>query len=84
MHACMQPSRVQISDVHYKNIRGTTTSNVAVSFTCSSAVPCQGIEMVDIGLQYKGEGVKVTTVSASCENAKIKYVGKQSPPPCVQ
>ncbi|XP_059436211.1 exopolygalacturonase clone GBGE184-like [Corylus avellana] len=78
------PSRVQISDVHYKNIRGTTISNVAVSFICSSAVPCQGIEMVDINLQYKGEGAKVTTVSASCENAKIKYGGKQSPPPCVQ
>ena len=33
-----QPSRVQISDVHYINIRGTTPSNVAVDFICSSQV----------------------------------------------
>ncbi|KAE8009441.1 hypothetical protein FH972_005878 [Carpinus fangiana] len=72
-----------ISDVHYKNIRGTTISEVAVTFSCSSAVPCQGIEMTDIDLQYNGENVKVKAVSASCENAKIKYKGKQNPPPCV-
>jgi galacturan 1,4-alpha-galacturonidase len=78
----MQPSKVQISDVHYKNIRGTTTSEVAVTFSCSSAVPCQGIVMSDIDLKYNGENVKVKTVSASCENAKIKYEGKQNPLPC--
>lgn len=78
----MQPSKVQISDVHYKNIRGTTVSNVAVSIACSSQVPCNGIEMVDIDLKYQGNNVKDTSISSSCENVKIKYEGKQVPPPC--
>lgn len=79
---CMQPSRVQISDVRYKNIRGSSISNVAVSIACSSLVPCQGIEMADIDFNYDGNNVKDKSISAKCENAKIKYEGTQNPKPC--
>ncbi|EEF39303.1 Exopolygalacturonase clone GBGE184 precursor, putative [Ricinus communis] len=53
-----EPSRVKISDVHYKNIGGTSASNVAVSLTSSSSNPCQGIELADIDLTYAGTNGK--------------------------
>uniref|UniRef100_A0A2N9IAK8 Exopolygalacturonase-like n=1 Tax=Fagus sylvatica TaxID=28930 RepID=A0A2N9IAK8_FAGSY len=78
------PSRVQISDVHFKNIVGTTTSKVAVTLSCSSQVPCQGVELFDIDLDYMGmSAVKdVVQFSNSCLNAKVKSGGKQNPPAC--
>lgn len=75
-------SRVKISDVHFKNIRGTSTTNIAVSILCSQAVPCEGVEIVDIDLAYKGAKTKDTSVSSTCSNAKVSFVGKQSPPAC--
>ncbi|KAF2312020.1 hypothetical protein GH714_027772 [Hevea brasiliensis] len=49
-----EPSRVKISDVHFRNIKGTSTSIVAVNVECSSAVPCEGVELQDIDLAYTG------------------------------
>ncbi|KAJ6940924.1 exopolygalacturonase [Populus alba x Populus x berolinensis] len=72
------PSRVKISNVHYQNIKGTTTSNVAVSFLCSSSVPCQGVELVDIDLAYIGQKANMP-LSSSCLNANVKSGGKQNP-----
>ncbi|KAH8517305.1 hypothetical protein H0E87_005304 [Populus deltoides] len=73
------PSRVKISNVHYQNIKGTSTSDVAVSFSCSSLVPCQGVELVDIDLAYIGQKANMP-LSASCLNANIvKSGGKQNP-----
>ncbi|XP_011006467.1 PREDICTED: exopolygalacturonase clone GBGE184-like [Populus euphratica] len=72
------PSRVKISNVHYQNIKGTSTSNVAVSFLCSSLVPCQGVELVDIDLAYIGQKANMP-LSASCLNANVKSGGKQNP-----
>ncbi|KAJ7008271.1 exopolygalacturonase [Populus alba x Populus x berolinensis] len=77
--ACsVQPSRVKISNVHYQNIKGTSTSNVAVSFLCSSSVPCQGVELVDIDLAYIGQKANMP-LSSSCLNANVKSGGKQNP-----
>ncbi|KAJ4839196.1 hypothetical protein Tsubulata_023145 [Turnera subulata] len=41
-------SQVKISDVHFKNIKGTSASNVAVTLLCSSTAPCEGVELLDI------------------------------------
>lgn len=76
-----QPSRVKISDVHFKNIRGTSTSDVAISILCSTLVPCEGVELVDIDLAYVGPGKK--PFIASCLNAKAIFGGKQNPPACL-
>ncbi|KAJ7008268.1 exopolygalacturonase [Populus alba x Populus x berolinensis] len=73
-----RPSRVKISNVHYQNIKGTSTSNVAVSFLCSSSVPCQGVELVDIDLAYIGQKANMP-LSSSCLNANVKSGGKQNP-----
>ncbi|KAI8522642.1 hypothetical protein RHMOL_Rhmol13G0012000 [Rhododendron molle] len=78
-------SSVKISDVHFRNIRGTTITNQAVSLQCSTTVPCEGIELVDINLTYIGiTSPKIALpFSASCANAKAAFLGKQSPAACV-
>ncbi|XP_021806294.1 exopolygalacturonase-like [Prunus avium] len=76
-----QPSRVQISDVHYINIRGTTASKIAVDFICSSQFPCKNVELRDINLKYIGpsNGGPITSI---CKNAKVGFGGIQNPPAC--
>ncbi|KAH7862724.1 hypothetical protein Vadar_008605 [Vaccinium darrowii] len=75
-------SFVKISDVHYRNVRGTSVSNVAVSLQCSSAIPCQGIELADIDLALSPNAPKKFPLSATCSNAKTSSTGKQNPPAC--
>ncbi|KAH7863925.1 hypothetical protein Vadar_023580 [Vaccinium darrowii] len=75
-------SFVKISDVHYRNVRGTSVSNVAVSLQCSSAIPCQGIELADIDLALSPNAPKKFPLSATCSNAKTFSTGKQNPPAC--
>ncbi|XP_050237270.1 exopolygalacturonase-like [Mercurialis annua] len=74
-------SQVKVKDVHFMNIRGTTTTNPAVNLDCSPSVPCEGIEFVDIDLAFTGSNAK--TVS-SCSNAKVSFKGTQNPPACKQ
>ncbi|XP_021692869.2 exopolygalacturonase clone GBGE184-like [Hevea brasiliensis] len=74
------PSKVQISDVKYMNIRGTTTSKVGVDIECSKQFPCQRVHLANINLKYTG--AKKHTFSATCQNARVSYAGMQFPPPC--
>ncbi|XP_057483266.1 exopolygalacturonase clone GBGE184-like [Actinidia eriantha] len=77
-------SNVKISDVHFKNIRGTTISNVAVSLNCSDTVPCEGVELVDIDFKYTGKiTAQDVTLTAACENVKATFSGTQNISPCV-
>lgn len=82
----LQPSRVKISDVHYKNIKGTSITNVGVNLNCSSAVPCDGVELVGVDLAFDVGSAKKSEAnlpfSSSCANAEAKFEGKISPPPC--
>ncbi|KAK7277774.1 hypothetical protein RJT34_22791 [Clitoria ternatea] len=71
----------KISDVHFRNIRGTTVSNVAVSLQCSTINPCEGIEVANVDLAYSGRPQNTTFVS-SCLNAKAVFGGKLNPPAC--
>ncbi|OWM78098.1 hypothetical protein CDL15_Pgr018667 [Punica granatum] len=79
-HQKLSASRVKVHDVHFRNIRGTSASLVAVSLACSSLFPCEGIELADIDLSYTGR--KPLPISASCTNAKPTFSGKQNPPSC--
>lgn len=76
------PSQVKISDVQFKNIRGTTVSDVAVSLQCSAAVPCDGIKLEEIDLAFTGSRLKQPSFANSCLNARITAIGKQNPPAC--
>lgn len=75
------PSKVAISDVHFKNIWGTTTDNVPVQITCSTSVPCQGVEVADINLKYSGNKDD-SSIKSTCTNADMTCEGKQIPPIC--
>ncbi|XP_034686341.1 exopolygalacturonase-like [Vitis riparia] len=76
-----QPSRVRISNIHYRNIRGTSSSPLGVNLMCSPQFPCQNVELFDINLRYSGKR-RVSTLTSSCSNVKAGFGGVQIPPPC--
>ncbi|KAL2514537.1 Polygalacturonase QRT2 [Forsythia ovata] len=59
-----QKSAVQVMDVVYNNIRGTSASEVAIKLDCSDTVPCKRIVLDDVNLSRQGEG----EVKANCSN----------------
>lgn len=64
-----QSSGVQIENVKYQSISGTSASEKAIIFDCSNSVPCQGIVLQDINLEREnGEDAK-----AVCNN--VIYMG---------
>ncbi|XP_017984474.1 PREDICTED: exopolygalacturonase [Theobroma cacao] len=73
------PSRVKISNVSFKNIRGTSATQVAVELTCSSGIPCENVEIGDINLSYIGTEGPATS---RCSNVKPIITGKQTPLAC--
>nr|POE46154.1 exopolygalacturonase [Quercus suber] len=69
-------SQVQIRNVKYRNIRGTSSSKIAVDFECSKGKPRDKIELNNINLTYHGaEGA----VASSCSTAKRITNGQQQP-----
>ncbi|XP_059298475.1 exopolygalacturonase clone GBGE184 [Lycium ferocissimum] len=75
-----EPSKVKLVDIHFKNIRGTTNSKAPVALNCSEALPCDGIELVDIDLAPIGNIGSL--LAATCQNAKTILGGKNNPPAC--
>uniref|UniRef100_A0A7N2L8L5 Polygalacturonase n=1 Tax=Quercus lobata TaxID=97700 RepID=A0A7N2L8L5_QUELO len=73
------PSKVKISNVSFKNIRGTSSTKEAMKLICSKSVPCQQVAVAGIDLVYKGEGGSATS---TCVNVKPTVSGKQNPPAC--
>ncbi|CAK9140389.1 unnamed protein product [Ilex paraguariensis] len=74
-----QYSAVQVKNVVYKNIKGTSASEMAIKFNCSKTFPCQGILLQNINLVAEGDGI----ATASCENVRLETRGKVSPScPC--
>ncbi|XP_058185653.1 exopolygalacturonase-like [Rhododendron vialii] len=61
-------SEVQISNVTFRNIWGSSSSKVAVSLQCSGIVPCQNIKLVNINLSYNGP--QGPPSASSCSNVR--------------
>nr|XP_023925812.1 exopolygalacturonase-like [Quercus suber] len=76
-----QPSRVQISNVTYRNIWGYSGSKVAVTFRCSQSTPCRDLVMENINLHYHGRDGEGST--ALCNNVKGESLGPQNPASCI-
>ena len=76
-----EPSRVKLSDIHFKNIRGTSSSEVAVSLGCSKGVPCQNVYVEDVHLDLSSRNRRKSP-TAFCSNVRAKFIGTQVPPPC--
>nr|XP_012570904.1 exopolygalacturonase-like [Cicer arietinum] len=76
------PSNVQISNVSYKNIRGSCDTEVAVSLNCSEHKPCQNIILENIDLwRYHDEAKRRLT--NLCSYVHGASYGKQNPPSCI-
>lgn len=72
----VQPSRVKISNVHYINVKGTSSSNVAVDLMCSPQFPCEHIHLYNVNLKHTGKGPATST----CSHAKVAFGGVVHPP----
>ncbi|XP_031270986.1 polygalacturonase-like [Pistacia vera] len=70
-----QNSAVQVKNVVYKNIKGTSATDVAVKFDCSKSHPCQAIVLQNINLQEEGDH----TAQAVCNNVDLDEIGFVSP-----
>ncbi|XP_017216976.2 polygalacturonase [Daucus carota subsp. sativus] len=71
-------SGVQISNVRYEDIRGSSATPVAVQFECSKKYPCTGIRLKDVALTYKNRAA-----NASCAYARGTASGVMKPPSCL-
>ncbi|CAN4095045.1 unnamed protein product [Withania somnifera] len=76
-----QESSVQIKDVTFNNITGSSSSVETVIFNCSASHPCRGIKLDDINLVHKGYGGPAISY---CANAIGTSTGKQLPPSCLR
>ncbi|CAK9147123.1 unnamed protein product [Ilex paraguariensis] len=78
--ACKEQSTgVQISNVIYKGMVGTSTTEIAINLNCSRSVPCHGISMESIQLKSDRDGKEVT---ATCIHAHGQETGVV-PGPCL-
>uniref|UniRef100_A0A2C9VJK9 Uncharacterized protein n=1 Tax=Manihot esculenta TaxID=3983 RepID=A0A2C9VJK9_MANES len=68
-----KPSKVQISDVSFKNIQVSSRTPTAVQITCSSSVPCKDIVLSNVNLKYTGSKGSAKSV---CTNVKPRIIGK--------
>ncbi|XP_039160954.1 exopolygalacturonase [Eucalyptus grandis] len=75
------PSLVKISNVSFKRIRGTSSTKVAVKIACSKRIPCEGVEIADINLVYKGPDGPATS---ECSNVRPLISGMQNPLACAE
>ncbi|KAM0002529.1 putative endo-polygalacturonase [Helianthus debilis subsp. tardiflorus] len=73
------PSQVKITNVSFRNIKGTSKTQVALKLNCSAGSPCDNVELADINLTYSGGQV---TATSRCANVKPKLVGQIIPPAC--
>ncbi|KAF2302964.1 hypothetical protein GH714_012047 [Hevea brasiliensis] len=73
-----QESGVNISDVTYQDIHGTSATQVAVKFDCSKKNPCTGIKLEDVKLTYMNQ-----PADASCNNADGNASGFVQPSSCL-
>ncbi|CAI8617445.1 unnamed protein product [Vicia faba] len=73
-----QASGIKISDVTYQDIHGTSATQVAVKFDCSSKYPCNGIKLKDVKLTYKNH-----VAEASCNHAGGAALGLVQPESCL-
>ncbi|XP_059639020.1 exopolygalacturonase-like [Cornus florida] len=74
-----KPSQIQITNVTFSNIQGTSASREAVKLVCSGSKPCQNIVLENIDLKYLGhEGPAIST----CSHVNVISHGQVIPPPC--
>uniref|UniRef100_A0A6N2N5N7 Cellulose synthase n=1 Tax=Salix viminalis TaxID=40686 RepID=A0A6N2N5N7_SALVM len=72
-------SAVQVKNVVYKNIKGTSASEVAVKFDCSKTYPCQGILLQNVNLHREGDRTAKALFQLDSMDCLLLYrIGSQS------
>ncbi|KAK3414387.1 hypothetical protein EUGRSUZ_H00250 [Eucalyptus grandis] len=74
----LQSSGAKISQVTYRNIRGTSATQNAVTFDCSGSTPCREIRLQDIHLTYMNRAA-----TSSCKNIGGTSSGLLVPQSCL-
>lgn len=75
----MQKSAVQVENVIYRNIKGTSASKVAINFNCSESVPCKNLVLQNVKLTAHQKGEEV---EASCTHLAMQTTRLNSFPSC--
>ncbi|GAA0141556.1 hypothetical protein LIER_02675 [Lithospermum erythrorhizon] len=71
-----QTDAVQVKNIVYKNIRGTSNSELAMKYDCSKHDSCQSIRVENIRLFRHGDA----NVKSFCANGNVAVVGDIFPP----
>uniref|UniRef100_A0ACD5XA32 Uncharacterized protein n=1 Tax=Avena sativa TaxID=4498 RepID=A0ACD5XA32_AVESA len=74
-----QTSAVEVSNVVFRNIRGTTVSKDAIKLSCSKDLPCSDIALENINLKLEGGS---GDTESTCQNAEWRKSGNVFPLPC--
>lgn len=75
-----QTSAVEVSDVLYDNISGTSATDEAIRFACSDSVPCENILLRNIDLRLTSGD----DAASFCESVMGFSLGSVTPPPCFE
>jgi hypothetical protein len=75
----LQTQAVEVRQVEFADIRGTSATERAVSVACSDAVPCRDLELKNVNVTMEGGG----QATASCYRASGKTAGAVVPPSCL-
>ncbi|XP_008813782.1 polygalacturonase-like [Phoenix dactylifera] len=73
-----QSSGIKISQVMYSDIHGSSATQAAVKFDCSSSNPCSGIGLQNINLSYLDKQAQ-----SYCRNVQGSTSGFVIPPSCL-
>ncbi|CAI8589564.1 unnamed protein product [Vicia faba] len=65
------PSKIKLSKVTFKNIKGTSGTAEGVIIICSSGVPCDGVELNNVDLTFNG-----APAVAKCSHVNPLVTGK--------
>jgi len=73
-------SKVKLSKVSFKNIRGTASFPEAVKLVCSGSYPCENVELGGINIKYTGSFGPIKSI---CKNVNPKISGSMNPKACL-
>ncbi|KAL6192952.1 hypothetical protein ACLB2K_034037 [Fragaria x ananassa] len=75
-HGCSEKesSQVQINNVNFNNIWGTSSTKTAVTFNCSRSKPCYEIQLRDINLSRGGATMRCEGSPPPQKNISLTHV----------
>lgn len=71
---------MRVSNIVYNNVIGTSAIEEAIKFNCSENVPCEGIILNNVQLQYAKFGKDVIS---KCSSAYGIATQSTKPPSCL-